>query len=85
MEKQIKEEFEKLHQFLRKEEKARITALKEEEKEKSQRMKKKTEELDKQMKDINSRIRELEDTFKDDALFLQVRCDDSMECMDALE
>ncbi|XP_036413144.1 E3 ubiquitin-protein ligase TRIM39-like [Colossoma macropomum] len=70
-ERQIKEEFEKLHQFLKVEEEARITALRKEEKEKSQRMKKKTEELDSQIKDISARIAESEEKLKDDALVLQ--------------
>ena len=38
-EKQIKEEFEKLHKFLRDEEAARIVALREDEEKKSQMMK----------------------------------------------
>ena len=44
-ERQIKEEFEKLHQFLRDEEEATITALKEEEEQKQQMMKEKLEEM----------------------------------------
>ncbi|KAL7852173.1 hypothetical protein SRHO_G00179580 [Serrasalmus rhombeus] len=70
-ERQIKEEFEKLHQFLRKEEKASIVALKKEEEEKSQRMKKKIKELGNQIQDISARIGELEEKLKDDALVLQ--------------
>ncbi|KAL7845292.1 hypothetical protein AOLI_G00234840 [Acnodon oligacanthus] len=70
-ERQIKEEFETLHQFLREQEEARIAALRQEEKEKSQRMKRKTEELNGQIKDISARIVESEEKLKDDALFLQ--------------
>ncbi|KAI4889210.1 hypothetical protein NFI96_024376, partial [Prochilodus magdalenae] len=70
-ERQIQEEFKKLHQFLRDEEEARIAELRKEEGEKSQRMKKKTEELDQQMKDISVRIAELEEKLKDDVLVLQ--------------
>ncbi|KAL6482050.1 hypothetical protein MHYP_G00101300 [Metynnis hypsauchen] len=70
-ERQIMEEFEKLHQFLIREEKARITDLRQEEKEKSQRMKKKIEELDSKIKDISARIVQSEEKLKDDALFLQ--------------
>lgn len=44
-ERQIKEVFKKLHQFLQEEEEARITALREEEEEKSQLMKQKSEDL----------------------------------------
>ncbi|KAL7852172.1 hypothetical protein SRHO_G00179570 [Serrasalmus rhombeus] len=70
-ERQIKEGFEKLHQFLREEEGTRIVALRKEAKEKSQRMKKKIEELDSQIKDISARIAESEKKLKDDALVLQ--------------
>ncbi|XP_036412965.1 zinc-binding protein A33-like [Colossoma macropomum] len=68
---QIQEEFEKLHQFLREEEEATIAALKEEEEEKSQRMKKKIEELDKQIMEISSRVTELNNILKNDALIVQ--------------
>ncbi|KAM4627706.1 E3 ubiquitin-protein ligase TRIM39-like [Polymixia lowei] len=44
-ERQIKEEFKKLHQFLQEEEEARITTLREEEEQKSQMMKEKIEGL----------------------------------------
>ncbi|XP_030641276.1 E3 ubiquitin-protein ligase TRIM39-like [Chanos chanos] len=56
-ERQIKEEFEKLHQFLRDEEAARITALREEEEQKRQMMKEKIEEM-------NLRISSLSDTIR---------------------
>uniref|UniRef100_A0A8C9RFG1 Zinc-binding protein A33-like n=1 Tax=Scleropages formosus TaxID=113540 RepID=A0A8C9RFG1_SCLFO len=46
-EKLIKEEFEKLHQFLRDDEEARLAALREEEEQKSQRMKEKIENISK--------------------------------------
>lgn len=48
-EEQIHEEFKKLRQFLQKEENARITALRTEEKQKSQMMKEKTENLNRKM------------------------------------
>ncbi|XP_036412975.1 E3 ubiquitin-protein ligase TRIM39-like [Colossoma macropomum] len=70
-ERQIKKEFVNLHQFLIREEEARIAALRKEEKEKSQRMKKKIEELGSQIKDISARIAESEEKLKDDALVLQ--------------
>ncbi|KAL6482052.1 hypothetical protein MHYP_G00101320 [Metynnis hypsauchen] len=70
-ERQIKNEFLRLHTFLRKEEEARIADLRKEEVEKSQRMKKKIEELDDQIKDISARIVESKEKLKDDALFLQ--------------
>ncbi|XP_066517233.1 E3 ubiquitin-protein ligase TRIM35-like [Hoplias malabaricus] len=68
-EKQMNEEFEKLHQFLREEQESRLCALREEEEEKSQRMKKKIEELNKQIKDISTRIKDLQT--EDDASLLQ--------------
>uniref|UniRef100_A0A8B9JSX1 Uncharacterized protein n=1 Tax=Astyanax mexicanus TaxID=7994 RepID=A0A8B9JSX1_ASTMX len=70
-EEQIKEEFEKLHQFLRTEEEVRISALRDEEEEKSQRMKRSLDELDKQIKEIRMRIKETENKLKDDASFLK--------------
>ncbi|XP_036412971.1 E3 ubiquitin-protein ligase TRIM39-like isoform X2 [Colossoma macropomum] len=70
-ERQIKEEFGKLHQFLREEEEARITALRNEEMEKSHRMKKKIEDLDSQIKDISARIVESNERLKDDEVVLQ--------------
>ncbi|CAL8401076.1 unnamed protein product [Boreogadus saida] len=48
-ERQIQKEFEKLHQFLKDEEKSRITALRDEEQLKGQKMKKEIEELSKQI------------------------------------
>ena len=73
---QMQEEFEKLHQFLRDEEAARIAALREEEEQKSQRMK---ERVDKMTKEISSRsdtIRALEQNMKaEDISFLQVSID----------
>uniref|UniRef100_A0AAR2J6E9 Uncharacterized protein n=1 Tax=Pygocentrus nattereri TaxID=42514 RepID=A0AAR2J6E9_PYGNA len=68
---QIREEFEKLHQFLIEEEEATIAALKEEEEEKSQRIRKKIEELDEQIMEISSRATELNNILKKDALIVQ--------------
>ncbi|KAI4889207.1 hypothetical protein NFI96_005611 [Prochilodus magdalenae] len=70
-EKQIQDEFEKLHQFLREEEEAAIAALQKEEVEKSQKIMKKIEELDKHIMEIGSRVRELEVMLKNDVLVLQ--------------
>ena len=73
-EKQIKEEFEKLHQFLREEEEARIAALKEEEKQKSQKMKEKIEQMNREISSLSDTIRAIEGELKDeDISFLQVR------------
>ncbi|XP_067232735.1 E3 ubiquitin-protein ligase TRIM35-like [Chanodichthys erythropterus] len=69
---QINEEFEKLHQFLRKEEEARITALREEEKQKSQKIKQKIEEMTKQISSLTNTIRDIEKQMKaEDVSFLQ--------------
>ncbi|XP_030641311.1 tripartite motif-containing protein 35-like [Chanos chanos] len=71
-EKRIKEEFEKLHQFLRDEEAARITALREEEEQKSQRMKEKIEEMSREISSLSDTIRAIEDELRaEDILFLQ--------------
>ncbi|XP_030641315.1 tripartite motif-containing protein 35-like [Chanos chanos] len=71
-ERQIKEEFEKLHQFLRVEEAARITALKEEKEQKSQMMKEKIEEMSREISSLSDIIRAIEDELKaEDILFLQ--------------
>ncbi|XP_062391157.1 uncharacterized protein LOC134079008 [Sardina pilchardus] len=71
-EKQIKEEFEKLHQFLRDEEAARIAALKKEEKQKSQMMKKKIEKMSREISSLSDTIRAIEEKMgADDITFLQ--------------
>ncbi|XP_062391029.1 zinc-binding protein A33-like [Sardina pilchardus] len=71
-EKQIKEEFEKLHQFLRDEEAARIAALREEEEQKSQMMKEKIEKMSREISSLSDTIRAIEEEMKaDDITFLQ--------------
>ncbi|XP_063070690.1 E3 ubiquitin-protein ligase TRIM35-like, partial [Engraulis encrasicolus] len=52
-EKQIKEEFEKLHQFLRDEEAARIAALRDEERRKSQMMKENIEKMSREVSSLS--------------------------------
>ena len=72
-ERQIKEEFEKLHQFLRDEEEATITALREEEEQKKQRMKEKLEEMNTHISALSHTIRDMEEMMKDnDVSFLKV-------------
>ncbi|KAL2080836.1 hypothetical protein ACEWY4_022689 [Coilia grayii] len=63
-EKQIKEEFEKLHQFLRDEEAARIAALREEEEQKSQMMKEKIEKMSREISSLSDTIRAVEEEMK---------------------
>ncbi|XP_062391300.1 zinc-binding protein A33-like [Sardina pilchardus] len=71
-EKQIKEEFEKLHQFLRDEEAARITALREEEEQKSQMMKEKIEKMSREISSLSDIIRAIEEQMgAGDITFLQ--------------
>ncbi|XP_058247871.1 zinc-binding protein A33-like isoform X1 [Hemibagrus wyckioides] len=71
-ERQIKEQFEKLHQFLRDEEAVRITALREEEEQKSQMMKEKIEKLSRDISSLSDAIRAVEEEMRaEDVLFLQ--------------
>ncbi|XP_036428068.1 zinc-binding protein A33-like [Colossoma macropomum] len=71
-ERQIKEEFEKLHQFLRDEEVARISALREEEEQKSQRMKEKIEKMSGEISTLSDTIRAIEEEMgAEDVSFLQ--------------
>ncbi|XP_060731908.1 zinc-binding protein A33-like [Tachysurus vachellii] len=69
---QIKEQFEKLHQFLRDEEAVRIAALREEEEQKSQMMKEKIEKLSRDISSLSDTIRAIEEEMRaEDVLFLQ--------------
>ncbi|XP_062391314.1 zinc-binding protein A33-like [Sardina pilchardus] len=71
-EKQIKGEFEKLHQFLRDEEAARIAALREEEEQKSQMMKEKIEKMSREISSLSDTIRAIQEKMgADDVTFLQ--------------
>ncbi|XP_060785192.1 E3 ubiquitin-protein ligase TRIM39-like [Neoarius graeffei] len=71
-ESQIKEEFEKLHQFLRDEEAFRITALREEEEQKSQMMKEKIEKLSKDISSLSDTIKAIEEEMgAEDVSFLE--------------
>ncbi|XP_062391132.1 E3 ubiquitin-protein ligase TRIM35-like [Sardina pilchardus] len=72
-ERQIKQEFEKLHQFLRDEEAARIAAVKKEQKQKSQMMKEKIEKMSREISSLSDTIRAIEKEMgADDITFLQV-------------
>lgn len=71
---QIKKAFEKLHQFLRDEEAARIAALKKEEVEKSWKVKKRIKEMVKDMSSLSDTITAIENKLRaDDISFLQVK------------
>ncbi|XP_034726483.1 E3 ubiquitin-protein ligase TRIM39-like [Etheostoma cragini] len=68
----IKEQFKKLHQFLEEEEEARISALRKEEKQKSQRMKEKMEALSREIAALSDTVRATEDELRaKDVSFLQ--------------
>ncbi|XP_063069018.1 E3 ubiquitin-protein ligase TRIM35-like [Engraulis encrasicolus] len=71
-EKQITQEFEKLHQFLRDEEAIRIAALREEEEQKSQMMKEKIEKMSREISSLSDTIKAIEEELKaDDITFLR--------------
>ncbi|XP_032370782.1 nuclear factor 7, brain [Etheostoma spectabile] len=71
-EKQIREQFKKLHQFLEEEEEARICALREEEEQKSQRMKEKIEALSREIAALSDTVRATEQELRaEDVPFLQ--------------
>ncbi|KAG9329189.1 hypothetical protein JZ751_007262, partial [Albula glossodonta] len=71
-ERYIKREFEKLQQFLKDEEAARIAALREEEERKSQMMKKKIKKMTEEISSLSERIRAIErELGAEDVSFLQ--------------
>ncbi|XP_030631810.1 zinc-binding protein A33 [Chanos chanos] len=79
----IKEDFEKLHQFLRDEETAVLLALKEEEEQKSQKMKDKMERLVRDIASLQDIINTTEETMSsDDLMFLKnyKKTSESTEC-----
>ncbi|XP_064184589.1 E3 ubiquitin-protein ligase TRIM35-like [Anguilla rostrata] len=72
-ERQIKMEFEKLQQFLKDEEAARITALREEKEHKSQMMKEKIKKMAEQISSLSEQIRAIEQELgAEDVSFLQL-------------
>ncbi|KAM9361350.1 E3 ubiquitin-protein ligase TRIM39-like [Symphorus nematophorus] len=71
-ERQIKEQFMKLHQFLQQEEEARLAALREEEQQKSQMMKEQIEALSRDIAALSDSIRATEEELRaEDVSFLQ--------------
>ncbi|XP_068582239.1 nuclear factor 7, brain-like [Cebidichthys violaceus] len=70
-ERQIQEQFKKLHQFLEEEEEARMAALREEEEQKSQMMKEKMEALSREIAALSDTVRDTEDELRaEDVSFL---------------
>ncbi|XP_054473789.1 E3 ubiquitin-protein ligase TRIM35-like [Anoplopoma fimbria] len=63
-ERQIKEQFKKLHQFLQEDEEARISALREEEEQKSEMMKEKMEALIREIAALSDTVRATEDELR---------------------
>ncbi|XP_076119523.1 zinc-binding protein A33-like [Alosa pseudoharengus] len=71
-ERQIKEEFQKLHQFLWDEEAAKIAELRKEEKQKTEMRKKEIEKITREISSISEAIRDIEDAMRtDDITFLK--------------
>ncbi|KAG8006446.1 Nuclear factor 7 [Nibea albiflora] len=70
-ERQIKDQFKKLHQFLEEEEEARMAALREEEEQKSQMMKEKMEAVSREIAALSDTVRAAEDELRaEDVSFL---------------
>ncbi|KAL2092971.1 hypothetical protein ACEWY4_010283 [Coilia grayii] len=69
----IREEFEKLHSFLREQEASRLAALREEEEQKAKRIRWKLEDISKQVEELSAIIRDADATMKgSDIQFLKV-------------
>ncbi|XP_030641265.1 zinc-binding protein A33-like [Chanos chanos] len=82
---QIRKEFEKFHQFLRDEETVRITALREEEEQKSQMMKERIEEMSRGISSLSDTIRAIEEEIKaEDILLLKCTLQDPQMLSGAL-
>ncbi len=72
-ERQIKQQFEKLHQFLRDEEEVTISALRDEEEQKKQMMKEKLGEINRHISALSHTIKDMEEMIKaSDVCFLKV-------------
>ncbi|XP_030641268.1 tripartite motif-containing protein 35-like [Chanos chanos] len=78
----IKEEFKRLHRFLRDEETARITALREEEEQKSQMMKEKIAEINSEISSLSQTVRAIENVIRnDDTSLLKVKTKTHTFCL----
>ncbi|XP_052393797.1 zinc-binding protein A33 [Carassius gibelio] len=78
-ERQIKQQFEKLHQFLRDEEAATVTALREEEEQKKKMMEEKLEEINTHISALSHTIKDTEEMMKDSDLCFLKKFPVSME------
>ncbi len=79
-ERQIKQQFKELHQFIRDEEEATITALREEEEKKKQMMEK-LEEINRHISALSHTIKDTEKMMKDnDICFLKVWFQIMIDC-----
>lgn len=73
VEQQVRQEFEGLHQLLREEEAARITALREEEEEKYEKMKRRMEKLIREISTLSETIDVIKQEMEEeDIVFLKV-------------
>ncbi|XP_018965822.1 zinc-binding protein A33-like [Cyprinus carpio] len=83
-ERQIKLEFEKLHQFLRDEEEIAITSLTEEKKRKNQMMQEKFEEINRHISVLSNTIRDLEKMMNANQVLFLKNFPDAMERVQSL-
>ncbi|XP_023286284.1 tripartite motif-containing protein 35-like [Seriola lalandi dorsalis] len=80
-EKQIREQFKKLHQFLEEEEEARVSALFDEEEQKSRMMKEKMEALSREMAALSETVRAAEDDLRADDVSLLLNYNASVDSL----
>ncbi|KAJ8362903.1 hypothetical protein SKAU_G00117340 [Synaphobranchus kaupii] len=78
-ERKIKNEFEKLHRFLREEEEARIAAVREEEERKSQMMKEKIEEMKGEISSLSDTIKVVKDQLEAEDVSFLLAYEDTMK------
>ncbi|XP_016322693.1 zinc-binding protein A33-like isoform X1 [Sinocyclocheilus anshuiensis] len=83
-ERQIKLEFEKLHQFLRDEEEIAIAALREEKEQKNQMMQEKFEELNRHISALSHTVRDLEKMMNGNEVLFLKNFPDAMERVQSL-
>ncbi|KAM9327530.1 E3 ubiquitin-protein ligase TRIM35-like [Pholidichthys leucotaenia] len=79
VERQTREEFEKLHNFLRAEEEARMEALKDEERQKSEAIMGKMEEMERKIASVTESIRVLEEEMASESISVLHNCKRTLE------